>query len=71
MLGTIKRSDGTTQVTSAGWPVYTFVEDKKPGADNGTDSKAFGASWPSSVIACATSSWSPVDTESSESPGAR
>jgi predicted lipoprotein with Yx(FWY)xxD motif len=45
MLGTIKRSDGTTQVTYAGWPLYTFVEDKKPDEDNGTDSKAFGASW--------------------------
>jgi predicted lipoprotein with Yx(FWY)xxD motif len=45
MLGTIKRSDGTTQVTYAGWPLYTFVEDRKPGEDNGTDSKAFGASW--------------------------
>lgn len=45
MLGTIKRSDGTSQVTYAGWPLYTFVEDKKPGEDNGTDSKAFGASW--------------------------
>jgi predicted lipoprotein with Yx(FWY)xxD motif len=45
MLGTITRSDGTTQVTYAGWPLYTFVEDKKPGEDNGTDSKAFGASW--------------------------
>jgi predicted lipoprotein with Yx(FWY)xxD motif len=45
MLGTIKRQDGTTQVTYAGWPLYTFVEDKKPGEDNGTDSKAFGASW--------------------------
>jgi predicted lipoprotein with Yx(FWY)xxD motif len=45
MLGTIKRSDGTEQVTYAGWPLYTFVEDKKPGEDNGTDSKAFGASW--------------------------
>jgi predicted lipoprotein with Yx(FWY)xxD motif len=45
MLGAIERSDGTTQVTYAGWPLYTFVEDKKPGEDNGTDSKAFGASW--------------------------
>jgi predicted lipoprotein with Yx(FWY)xxD motif len=44
-LGTIERSDGTTQVTYAGWPLYTFVEDQKPGEDNGTDSKAFGASW--------------------------
>jgi predicted lipoprotein with Yx(FWY)xxD motif len=45
MLGTIEREDGTTQVTYAGWPLYTFVEDKKPGEDNGTDSKAFGAAW--------------------------
>jgi predicted lipoprotein with Yx(FWY)xxD motif len=45
MLGTIERKDGTTQVTYAGWPLYTFVEDKKPGEDNGTDSKGFGASW--------------------------
>jgi predicted lipoprotein with Yx(FWY)xxD motif len=45
MLGTIMRSDGTEQVTYAGWPLYTFVEDKKPGEDNGTDTKAFGASW--------------------------
>jgi predicted lipoprotein with Yx(FWY)xxD motif len=45
MLGTIQRKNGTTQVTYAGWPLYTFVEDKKPGEDNGTDSKAFGASW--------------------------
>ena len=45
MLGTIEREDGTTQVTYAGWPLYTFVEDQKPGEDNGTDSKAFGASW--------------------------
>ena len=45
MLGTIERADGSTQVTYAGWPLYTFVEDKKPGEDNGTDSKAFGASW--------------------------
>lgn len=45
MLGTIEREDGSTQVTYAGWPLYTFVGDQKPGEDNGTDSKAFGASW--------------------------
>jgi predicted lipoprotein with Yx(FWY)xxD motif len=45
MLGTIERADGTTQITYAGWPLYTFVGDQKPGEDNGTDSKAFGASW--------------------------
>jgi predicted lipoprotein with Yx(FWY)xxD motif len=31
-------------VTYAGWPLYTFEDEKKPGEDSGTDSKAFGAS---------------------------
>jgi predicted lipoprotein with Yx(FWY)xxD motif len=44
-LGTTKRSDGTTQVTYAGWPLYTYQGDSQPGEDSGTDSKAFGASW--------------------------
>lgn len=44
-LGTTKRSDGTTQVTYAGWPLYTYQGDSQPGEDNGTDSKAFGATW--------------------------
>jgi predicted lipoprotein with Yx(FWY)xxD motif len=44
-LGTTTRKDGTTQVTYAGHPLYTFVEDKKPGEANGNDSSAFGAQW--------------------------
>lgn len=44
-LGTTKRSDGTTQVTYAGWPLYTYTDDTKPGEANGTDVKAFGRSW--------------------------
>lgn len=44
-LGTTERKDGTMQVTYDGHPLYTFVEDKKPGEANGNDSKAFGASW--------------------------
>jgi predicted lipoprotein with Yx(FWY)xxD motif len=44
-LGTTKRKDGTVQVTYAGHPLYTFVEDKKPGEANGNDSSAFGAQW--------------------------
>ncbi|HVY76995.1 MAG TPA: hypothetical protein VG898_00635 [Solirubrobacterales bacterium] len=44
-LGTVERSDGTTQVTYAGHPLYTFVEDKKPGEANGNDVSAFGAQW--------------------------
>lgn len=44
-LGTVKRTDGTMQVTYAGHPLYTFVEDKKPGEANGDDVDAFGAQW--------------------------
>lgn len=44
-LGTTERKDGTTQVTYAGHPLYTFVEDKKPGEANGNGTSAFGAEW--------------------------
>jgi len=44
-LGTTKRKDGTMQVTYAGHPLYTFVEDKKPGEANGNDVSAFGGQW--------------------------
>ncbi|MEU8630594.1 SCO0930 family lipoprotein [Amycolatopsis sp. NPDC048633] len=35
LLGSIKRADGTEQVTIGGWPVYTFSKDTKPGDANG------------------------------------
>jgi predicted lipoprotein with Yx(FWY)xxD motif len=44
-VGTTKRKDGTMQVTYAGHPLYTFVEDKKPGEAHGNDTSAFGAQW--------------------------
>ena len=45
-LGTTKRSDGTTQVTYGGHPLYTFVLDKnKPGSTKGEGVDAFGAEW--------------------------
>jgi predicted lipoprotein with Yx(FWY)xxD motif len=34
-LGTITRSDGTTQVTYKGWPLYTYTGDKATGEANG------------------------------------
>lgn len=45
MLGTTKRKDGTLQVTYNGWPLYTYVADRKPGEANGNDISQFGAQW--------------------------
>jgi hypothetical protein len=46
LLGTIKRSDGTTQVTYNKHPLYTFVGDAgKRGATKGEGLDAFGAKW--------------------------
>jgi predicted lipoprotein with Yx(FWY)xxD motif len=44
-LGTIKRSDGSTQVTYNGHPLYTFTGDTAPGQANGNGTTAFGGLW--------------------------
>ncbi|MFN8160498.1 MAG: hypothetical protein U0R52_05570 [Solirubrobacterales bacterium] len=44
-LGTTKRNDGTTQVTYADHPLYTYVADRKPGEARGDDVTSFGAQW--------------------------
>ena len=44
-LGTIKRSDGSTQATYNGHPLYTFVKDTGPGTDTGNGVDAFGGLW--------------------------
>jgi predicted lipoprotein with Yx(FWY)xxD motif len=41
-LGTVKRPDGTTQVTYKGMPLYTFAQDLKPGQTNGQGIKDVG-----------------------------
>jgi predicted lipoprotein with Yx(FWY)xxD motif len=45
MIGAVERKDGTTQVTYAGHPLYTYVGDKKPGEATGNDIDDFGAEW--------------------------
>ncbi|HEX5224135.1 MAG TPA: hypothetical protein VFW29_03290 [Solirubrobacteraceae bacterium] len=44
-LGRFTRSDGTTQVTYKGHPLYYFVKDGDDGDAYGEGSKAFGAGW--------------------------
>jgi len=45
LLGTTTRTDGTTQVTYKGHPLYYFVGDTKPGEVIGEGVNAFGAKW--------------------------
>jgi predicted lipoprotein with Yx(FWY)xxD motif len=45
LLGTVRRSDGTLQVTYNGHPLYRFAQDRKPGDFAGQGLTAFGARW--------------------------
>jgi predicted lipoprotein with Yx(FWY)xxD motif len=45
LLGTIKRSDNTTQVTYNQHPLYYFARDSAAGQHNGQGVDAFGAKW--------------------------
>jgi len=45
LLGTIKRTDGSRQVTYKGHPLYLFVKDTKKGQTNGEELNVFGAKW--------------------------
>jgi predicted lipoprotein with Yx(FWY)xxD motif len=45
LLGTTTRTDGKTEVTYHGHPLYYFAGDRKPGDSNGEGLKAFGAEW--------------------------
>jgi predicted lipoprotein with Yx(FWY)xxD motif len=45
LLGTLKRSDGTTQGTYGGWPLYYYLGDTYPGQTNGQGVSQFGALW--------------------------
>ncbi|MFD7026997.1 SCO0930 family lipoprotein [Streptomyces sp. NPDC059917] len=41
-LGSLKRQDGSEQITIAGWPVYRFAKDTAPGQSNG---QGVGGTW--------------------------
>jgi predicted lipoprotein with Yx(FWY)xxD motif len=44
-LGTTERTDGTTQVTYAGHPLYTYSADIEPGDANGNGLSTYGGQW--------------------------
>ena len=44
-LGTITRTDGTTQATYNGHPLYTYVGDSAPGQDSGNNLNLNGGLW--------------------------
>ena len=44
-LATTKRSDGKTQVTYDGHPLYTYAGDQQPGDVHGQGLDQFGAEW--------------------------
>jgi predicted lipoprotein with Yx(FWY)xxD motif len=44
-LATTKRSDGSTQVTYAGHPLYTYTGDASPGDTTGNGINTYGAVW--------------------------
>jgi predicted lipoprotein with Yx(FWY)xxD motif len=45
LLGTTTRTDGKTEVTYAGHPLYYFVQDKTAGDTTGQGVNSFGALW--------------------------
>jgi predicted lipoprotein with Yx(FWY)xxD motif len=56
-LGTVKRPDGTMQITYKGTPLYTFTEDQQSGETKGQGIKDVGT-------------WSVIATGSSSTPAA-
>jgi predicted lipoprotein with Yx(FWY)xxD motif len=45
MLSTSPRSDGTTQLTYNGHPLYYYDDDKGPGTTKGQGETSYGANW--------------------------
>lgn len=58
-LGTVKRPDGTEQVTYKGMPLYTFASDQKPGDATGQGIKDVGT-WTAVTASSNSSSSAPA-----------
>ncbi|MFZ1156118.1 MAG: hypothetical protein WAN93_14570 [Solirubrobacteraceae bacterium] len=65
-LSTVKRPDGTEQVTYKGAPLYTFTEDQKPGDTKGQGIKDVGT-W-TAVTTSSQSSSSPAPATAATTP---
>lgn len=58
-LATVKRPDGTEQVTYKGMPLYTFTPDQKPGDAKGQGIKDVGT-WTAVTVSASSSSSAPA-----------
>jgi len=67
-LATVKRPDGSVQVTYKGEPLYTFAQDSAPGQANGQGFKDVGT-WSAVTISSAGSSTAPATTGTESSKG--
>jgi predicted lipoprotein with Yx(FWY)xxD motif len=65
-LATIKRSDGSTQATYNGHPLYTYVGDSAPGQAKGNNLNASGGVWHEVTVSGAAA---PAPSSSSSSSG--
>ncbi len=69
-LGTVKRGDGTTQVTYKGAPLYTFAQDQNPGETKGQGFKDVGTWSAVTVAGSAAPATTTTQTEPSGGGGA-
>jgi len=64
-FGTVKRSDGSSQLTVNGYPMYTYAGDSAPGQANGQGTNLSGGLW---WVVGPNGSWVKTTGSSSSSP---
>jgi hypothetical protein len=66
-LSTVKRADGTVQVTYKGMPLYTFAQDHAPGEANGEGLKDVGT-WKAITTTAAAKAAAPAPAANAAPP---